>query len=242
MSVYADALENGWENWSWASVSLSNPAPVNSGTSSIAVTASPYSALSFHHGAIETQLFSSVTFWINGGPSGGQLLAVRAVLGDGPHPGVTIGPLAANTWQQVVIPLGELGAANRLDLTNIWLQETAGVAAPTYYVDDFRLDPAAPPALVNVRIDATSEVRTVDARTFGLNTAIWDASFATPTTAGLLDELANQALRFPGGSLSNVYHWKTNMSDGQTFEWATSFDAFASIARATRAQVFITVN
>ncbi len=242
MSVYADALENGWENWSWAAVDLSNPAPVNSGTSSIAVTASPYSALSFHHGAIETQLFSSVTFWINGGSSGGQLLAVKAVLGDGAHPGVTIGPLAANTWQKVVIPLGDLGAANRLDLTNIWVQEVAGVAAPTYYVDDFRLEPAPPPALVNVQIDARSKVRTVDARTFGLNTAIWDGSFATPTTAGLLDELANRALRFPGGSLSNVYHWKTNMSDGQTFEWATSFDAFAGIARATHAQVFITVN
>ena len=242
MSVYGDALVNGWENWSWASVDISNPDPVNSGTSSIAVTASPYSALSFHHGAIDTQLYSSVTFWINGGSSGGQLLSVRALLGDVAQDGVIIGPLVANTWQEIVIPLGALGAANRLDLTNLWVQESAGVAAPTYYVDDFRLEPAPPPALVNLRIDATSKVRTVDARIFGLNTAIWDGSFATPTTAGLLDELANQTLRFPGGSISNGYHWKTNTSEGQTFEWATSFDAFASIARATHAQVFITVN
>lgn len=242
MSVYGDTLVNGWENWSWAQVNLSNSDPVNSGTSSIAVTASPFSALAFHHGAIDTQLYSSVTFWINGGSSGGQLLSVRAVLGEVAQDGVIIGPLAANTWQEVTIPLGELGAANRLDLTNLWVQEFAGVAAPTYYVDDFRLEPAPPPALVNLRIDAMSKVRTVDARIFGLNAAIWDGSFATPTTAGLLDELANRALRFPGGSISNVYHWKTNMSEGQTFEWATSFDAFASIAKATRAQVFITVN
>ena len=32
------------------------------------------------------------------------------------------------------------------------------------------------------------------------------------------------------------------MSDGQTFHWATNFDAFANIAKSTQAQVFITVN
>ena len=32
------------------------------------------------------------------------------------------------------------------------------------------------------------------------------------------------------------------MSEGQTFQWATSLDAFANVATATQAQVFITAN
>jgi hypothetical protein len=77
---------------------------------------------------------------------------------------------------------------------------------------------------------------------FGLNSAVWDGAFGTPNTQQLLTELNNQALRFPGGSLSDVYHWKTNMSEGQTFEWANSFDDFIQIAAATHAAVYITAN
>ena len=40
------------------------------------------------------------------------------------------------------------------------------------------------------------------------------ARTASPNTTSLLKELDNQALRFPGGSLSDVYHWETNMSEG----------------------------
>ena len=85
-------------------------------------------------------------------------------------------------------------------------------------------------------------IREVDARLFGLNTAIWDGEFNTANTAGLLVEADFQALRFPGGSISDVYHWQTNMSEGENFQWATDFDDFANIAVATQAQVFITVN
>ena len=49
---------------------------------------------------------------------------------------------------------------------------------------------------------------------FGINAAVWDGAYASPNTQALLTELNNQALRFPGGSLSDVYHWQTNMSEG----------------------------
>src|SRR5439155_21053530 len=45
-----------------------------------------------------------------------------------------------------------------------------------------------------------------------------------------------------GGSRSDAYHWQTNTSEGQTFQWATKIDAFANIALATGANVFITAN
>jgi hypothetical protein len=150
--------------------------------------------------------------------------------------------LVANTWQKITVALADLGAGNVPDLNRITIRELSGGSAATFYIDDMRLDLAPPPAVVNVTVSGRQKIREVDARMFGLNTAIWDGAFNTVNTAELLSEADNQALRFPGGSISDIYHWKTNTSDGETWEWATNFDAFAGIVKATRAQVYITVN
>ncbi|MGC4072796.1 MAG: alpha-L-arabinofuranosidase [Nibricoccus sp.] len=242
MALYDDAYVNGWQNWSWASVNPAATSPVNSGATSIGVTASPYAALSFHHAALDTQSYTSLTFWIHGGATGGQVLRLSALLSGVAQTGLQLPPLTPGVWQKITIPLADLGVANKPDLTDIWFQEIAGISSPTFYVDDVRLDLAPPPSVVNASVNARDRIRRVDPRMFALNTAIWDGAFNTATTAELLNEIDNQALRFPGGSASDEYHWKTNRSEGQTFEWATSFDDFANIAKVTDAQVFITVN
>ena len=65
-----------------------------------------------------------------------------------------------------------------------------------FYVDIISLKALPAPSVVNVTVDATQTGRT---RLFGVNAAVWDSIFDTPTTIGLLDEMGNQALRFPGG-------------------------------------------
>jgi hypothetical protein len=97
-------------------------------------------------------------------------------------------------------------------------------------------------AAVNVAIDATRAVRTVDERVFGVNAVIWDGACNTPQTITLLQAAGTRALRFPGGSASDEYHWKTNTSLNYTWTWATAFDAFANVVASLHAQVFITVN
>jgi alpha-L-arabinofuranosidase len=241
MAVYDDALVNGWQNWSWDTTVGTETTIVNSGASSMAVTLAG-GGLSLHHDDIDTQSYQSLTFWINGGPVGGQLLALNIERDDGVRPALALSPLVANTWQKVTISLADIGAVNIPDLNRLTFREVSGGSTATFYLDDVRLDLAPPPSVVNVSIDGKKKVREVDARLFGLNTAIWDGVFNTVTTAILLNEADNQALRFPGGSASDEYHWQTNMSEGQTFQWATNFDAFANIAKATQAQVFITVN
>lgn len=241
LGLFDDGFVNGWQNWSWASVST-NTAVTNSGAASLAVTSGPTQALYFHHSAFSSQGYSDFIFYINGGPVGGQSLKVQALLSDAAQPAVMLQPLVANTWTKVVIPLANLGAANKPDLTGIWIQETAGMTQPVYYVDDAYLLAAPPPSTINVSVDAGTTVQTVDPRIFGLNTAIWDSVLNTATTAELLNAIDVQALRFPGGSASDVYHWQTNMSDGQTFTWASNFDAFANVAVTTGSQVYVTVN
>ncbi len=110
---------------------------------------------------------------------------------------------------------------------------------------------AAPPARVvsaadwtaaRVAIDAGAVVRTVDDRFFGLNAAIWDGALGTPETTALLAAAGVRVLRFPGGSLSDEYHWRTNTTLANAWTWPTGFDAFAGVASALGAQAFITVN
>jgi hypothetical protein len=120
-------------------------------------------------------------------------------------------------------------------ICSLVLARPAGVLAQNY-------SPDALTTAVTITLNASQVIRTIDQRMFGINTAIWDAAFDTTATRSLLQETGVQALRFPGGSLSNEYHWATNTSRDNTWTWATSFDAFASVALTTPAQVFISVN
>ena len=247
MAIYQESLANGWNNWSWASVNTGSAAEAHTGSSSIAVTADAYEALYLQHPAVPTARYESLKFWIHGGATGGQTLNVMALRAGAAQPPVPIGPLAAGEWREFVIPLAQLGIANVTDLDGLWLQESGGITQPTYYVDDMHLEFAPPPSVVSVTVSPKEKIRKVDRRMFGLNAAVWDGAYASPNTTALLTELNNQALRFPGGSLSDVYHWETNRSerpDGtpESFEWATSFDDFIAIAAATRAAVYITAN
>jgi hypothetical protein len=241
--IYTDSLVNGWGNWSFAStVNLNNNAPVHSGAASASVTANPWGAFYLHHDRLDTSAYSDLVFWIHGGPAGGQLLRVQALIDGASQPAVALPALTANAWQQFVIPLASLGVANKPNLTGVWIQDRSGQARPTWYVDDMSLKARPPPAVVNVGVRAAQVIRTVDARHFGINAGVWDSVFDTPTTTNLLTEMGNQTLRFPGGSLSNEYHWQTNTSLNNPSQWATSFDKFAHVASTTQAQVFITVN
>jgi len=242
MSIYGDALVNGWNNWSWASVNTSSTSTVHTGSSAIAVDADGFEAVYLQHAAMSTQGFASLRFFIHGGATGGQSLNVFALRADGAQTAVPLAPLVPAEWREVVIPLTQLGVANVADLAGIWLQESAGVTQPRFFLDDVSLEFAPPPSTVSVWVDPKKQFRKVDRRIFGLNAAVWDGAYASPNTQALLTELDNQALRFPGGSLSDVYHWQTNTSEGETFEWATSYDEFVAIAAATRAAVYITVN
>ena len=243
MSIYGDALANGWNNWSWASANTGSSAAVHTGSTAIAVDADAFEALYLQHAPLPTDLYTSLKFWINGGATGGQTLKVAALRADGAQPAINLAPLpGGGTWQLVEIPLTQLGVANVADLSGLWIQENAGVTQPTYYVDDISLEFAPPPSVVNVTVNPKQRIRKVDRRVFGLNAAAWDGAYDSPNTTALLTEINNQSLRFPGGSLSDVYHWQTNTSDGQTFNWATSYDKFVPAAAATHAAVYITAN
>jgi hypothetical protein len=106
--------------------------------------------------------------------------------------------------------------------------------------------PTRSPA-VNVSIDATHAVRTVDNRVFGLNTVIWDPQTASAQTLTLMQAADVRVIRLPGGSLSDAYDWSTNRgyaSPGvlNTWRWSSGFDKFSQIVTGLNCQAFVTVN
>ncbi len=240
--IYADSLAAGWQDWSWATDNLACTSMVHSGADSISVTAAAYQALYLEHNDFSTSGYSNLTFWINGGPAGGQRLQVQALLDGVPQPAIALAPLPSNTWQQIVLSLASLGVTNKPNMNGFWILDRSGTREPTFYVDDIALTALPPPAIVHVNVNATQTVRTVDARMFGVNTAVWDRLLDTANTISMFTSMDNQALRFPGGSAADEYHWASNTSGTNTWKWWTSFDQFADVATNTRAQVFVTVN
>ncbi len=242
-AIYTDSLVNGWQNYGWASLNYASAGTVHSGSAAVSVTATAaYQALYLHHAAFDTSPYAALTFWINGGASGGQALEVQATVGGVAQTGYVLGVLPPGTWQQVTIPLASLKADHIANMDGFWIQDRSGQVQPTYYVDDIKLTGAAPPAVIHVSVDASQAIRVVDGRLFGVNAAVWDSAFDTKATAGFLQNMGTRIMRFPGGSLSDEYHWASNTTSSNTWTWATSFDHFAHIATNVNSQAFITVN
>ena len=243
LPIYTDHLVNGFQDWGWGTRNLANTSPVHSGTSSISLTGTAWNvALSLEHPDFPTTVYAAVVVWANGGPAAGQVLQVYAQVGTTSLPAFFLSPPLSSSWQSYTIPLSSLHVANVTNLNRLTFQLTSYGTTNPFYLDDIQLAPQPAPALAHLTVNPTQAVRTVDTRWFGVNTAVWDNNFDTPTTLSLLREAGMTIMRFPGGSLSDEYHWASNTTLSNTWHWSTSFNNFVHIATNLGAQAFITVN
>jgi hypothetical protein len=245
--IYSDGVVNSWQDWSWATRNMANTTPVHGGTRSIGVTANYWEGISFHHSDFSAAPYASFSFWTYGGTNGGQRLQVYAEYGYG-GVGTTYSlpsALTANAWKQYVVPLASLGISNQPSVNRITIQLQNSGTAGTFYLDDIQFDAQPVPALVNINVDAMQLLQTVDVRHFGVNLACWDIYYDSPsntTTAALLREMGCKTVRMPGGSLSDEYHWQSNTSLTNTWQWQASFGDMLSVNTNVGVQAFITVN
>lgn len=249
MTIYADSLLNGWSDGSYnCTRNFANASPVYSGSHSISITiTNAWGGLQVNHSGLMTTGFANISFWLNGGTIGGQQLQMYAHLSTSSQ-----GPLfhlaspPADAWRQYTISLSSLGVANVTNLACIAIQDSAGSIEPTFYLDDLQLNaPVPPPSIVHFSINANQPIRTADARWFGLNAAMWDGYYDTPTTISLLNQLGTRVIRLPGGSASDDYHWLTDMEDTtNNWQWGTSLANFIHVITnaGVNAQAIITVN
>lgn len=249
MVVYDDALENGWQNWSWCGTDLSSTDTVFQGKYSIKVTyAAAYQGFYLDHAAFSTVGYKSLQFWINGGSTSSHPIQIAGIVNQNPLAAVPLskflpgGVVPAGKWIQVTVPLSSIGIQNQSSCTGFWLQESGGSSQPPFYLDQIVLLAAPPPPIVYLKINASRPIRKVPGTLYGLNTAVWDSHFNDAATNTELKIIQPNIMRFPGGSASDGYNWQTNKSDNNTWAWSVNFDTFAKTALSLGSQAFITTN
>jgi hypothetical protein len=108
-----------------------------------------------------------------------------------------------------------------------------GVPAPA------ALAAAAP---VTVTVNARAGLATVPDTALGVNDAVWDAQLGSTAVTDLLGAAGVQMVRYPGGSYSDIYHWKDNTAPGGSVAPGTDFDTFMGSLKKIGAQPMIVAN
>ena len=93
-----------------------------------------------------------------------------------------------------------------------------------------------------VTVNAMAGLGTIPSDAIGLNTAVYDGYMNDTPIPGLLKAAGFDALRFPGGSYSDIYNWQTNTAQGGYVAPGNSFSSFMTTAKSASAEPVITVN
>src|SRR5580704_16337871 len=95
----------------------------------------------------------------------------------------------------------------------------------------------------SVTVDATAGLGTVPAHAIGLSTAVYDGDMNDAAIPALLKAAGVDALRYPGGSYSDIYNWQTQTAAaGGYVAPNTGFSDFMSTVSSAGAAPIITVN
>ena len=97
---------------------------------------------------------------------------------------------------------------------------------------------------IAINIDAAKSLGTVPNIANGMNTATFDGHLNDSASTTAIAGAGIDALRYPGGSTADSYHWQTNTTvNGYGYaNPANGFDDFMGIAQKTGASPIITVN
>ncbi len=196
--VYDDSLQNGFQDWSWATHSLTNPAPVAVGAVSISWEPDSWQGLYFWSPvALSGTSYPQLRFRVHGGAGGGQLVRLLLQLDAAVVASVTLAPAPAAAWEQRTIDL----PAGSGWFDGVIFQDDTGSNQGTLYFDQIELiesgTPPEPGSAVTVTVSTVLDRRPVDPRIYGVN--FGDAA-----------QLAE--LRFPsrrwGGNSTTRYNWQ----------------------------------
>ena len=97
---------------------------------------------------------------------------------------------------------------------------------------------------ISVTVNAASGLGTVPSTANGVNTAVFDGDLNDAAASTALQNAGVDALRYPGGSTSDVYDWQNNTTvSGQSYaNPSNDFDDFMGIANKVGASPILTVN
>ncbi|MEU4741669.1 cellulose binding domain-containing protein [Actinosynnema sp. NPDC023658] len=95
---------------------------------------------------------------------------------------------------------------------------------------------------VTVTVNTKAGLEVVHEAAVGVNHAIWDTTLGSDAVADLLKGAGVKAMRYPGGSYSDIYHWETHTAPGGYVAPNTDFDTFMGGVRRAGGQPIVTAN
>ncbi|MBK8229056.1 MAG: hypothetical protein IPK72_00440 [Candidatus Eisenbacteria bacterium] len=202
--VYDDALRNSFEDWSWATHSLTESGTRHSGTFAVSMRAKSWEGVFFHlAGGFSAAELDTLEFWVNGGSIVGADLGL-VLQWNGSNRGSGIidpyvegGQVPTQGWARARVPLAALGVSGG-QVDGIIFQAWSPADQGTLYLDDVALHgPGAPTGPISVTIDPAQDRRPIDERIYGVNLGT-AADFAA----------APYPLRRWGGNQTTRYSWQ----------------------------------
>ena len=98
----------------------------------------------------------------------------------------------------------------------------------------------------NVIVNTGTKLGPISSAAYGVNTAVFDGLLLDNTIPGQVKAAGITAMRFPGGSMADGYHWENGGSISHGLNWYMNsddtFDAFMGVAKNSGASPIITVN
>ncbi|HEY3761180.1 MAG TPA: glycoside hydrolase family 44 protein [Verrucomicrobiae bacterium] len=254
--IYDDTLENGWQNWGWATLNYDNTSPVHSGSDSISVTiSSAWQGIQVWHPDQDSTPYAGISFWLNGGSSGGQRLQVYGLVDLGgtnnfaTGPRYSLSPLPANSWQQYTVPLSALDVAGMTNFTGFVIQDSLGEVQPAFYEDDISLVLATNSTSNGTNANVTVQINAL-ANRHAISPLIYGVAFANSNQLSDLNFTMNRM----GGNNETRDNWQINAHNldadwyfesypdsGSTIPGNT-IDAFVANSKNGGAQPLITIS
>jgi hypothetical protein len=176
--------------------------------------------------------YTNLTFWINGGASGGQQLKIYAELTTGAQAAANLPTLTANTWQQMTFSLAALGVANQPNFNRFSIQDRSGAPVPTFYMDDISLTTNAFTAS-----DTNTPVSifvNVAANRVPISPLIYGVAFASSNDLASLNFTLNRS----GGNAETRYNWQLN-AHNHAADWYFESIADSSATPGAAADDFV---
>lgn len=99
-----------------------------------------------------------------------------------------------------------------------------------------------PQTSTDVTVNARAGLGAVSDASVGVNHAVWDTYLGSNEVADLLHGAGVQLMRYPGGSYSDIYHWRDNTAPGGFVAPNTDFDHFMAGVQRAGAQAMVIAN
>ncbi len=217
LPVYTDALGDGWQDWSWGTRTLQATDTVHSGKFAIALSPGGNRGIYLHHDATNTGGYGTLQAYVYGDTDAKVCLVDGNAKFAGQVPlrrYLKRDPLGRTGWQELQIPLADLGAPRSGEaITGIAFQPNLAAPLPLLLDDisllpDMALAPAPIAATVAVSVDGSAGRHPISPYIYGTAFAPDDA----------LADLRPGVNRW-GGNDKTRYNWVQGNADNAARDW-----------------------